>query len=81
VPPGSTARDVSLYYGVAVTPGCDAIAGWLGAVGTGQDGLELCGQEIGCAATALITCLVECLQTRVRERCLPGGWEVCRVSA
>jgi hypothetical protein len=51
---------------------CDAIAGWLGAAGTGQDGLELRGQEISCAATALIACLVGCLQSRVRDRCLSG---------
>jgi hypothetical protein len=46
--------------------GCDG-RGWLGAVGTGQDGLESRGQEIGCVATDLIACLLRCLQSRVRK--------------
>ncbi len=58
---------------VAVTPDVrDAIAGWLGAVGTRQEDVAARRQEIGCAATDLIASLVGYLQSRVRDRCLPG---------
>lgn len=46
--------------------------GWSNAVGTGQDGLESRGEGIGCVATTLIVCLEGCLQSRVRDRCVPG---------